>query len=78
MQESKNSAVKMRTISEAYKELLKLDPHTAVTKYRIKQLVRTGVIPSIPAGTRKVYINFNTLLDYLSHPERYPAPQKEG
>lgn len=64
----------MRTIDEAYNELVKLDPNTAVTKYRIKMLVRSGVIPSIPAGAKKVYINFNTLLDYLSHPEKYQAP----
>lgn len=65
--------VMMRTIDEAYKELVKLDPNTAVTKYRIKMLVKSGIIPSIPAGSKKVYINFNTLIDYFQHPENYPA-----
>ena len=68
-----HAPVIMRTIDEAYKELVKLDPNTAVTKYRIKQLVKTGIIPSVPAGSRKVYINFNTLLEYLAHPENFPT-----
>ena len=75
--ENSSSFVLMRTIDEAYNELIKLDPNTAVTKYRIKQLVKSGVIPAVPAGLKKVYINFNTLLDYLAHPERYSAhPEK--
>ena len=77
MQDFKNIAVKMRTIDEAYKELVKLDPNTAVTKYRIKMLVKSGIIPSIPAGSKKVYINFNTLIDYFQHPENYPARIEE-
>ena len=67
------NSIKMRTISEAYEELVKLDPDTAVTKYRIKMLVKNGIIPTVPAGSKKVYINFNTLLDFLAHPENYPA-----
>ena len=43
MQDFKNIAVKMRTIDEAYKELVKLDPNTAVTKYRITMLIITAI-----------------------------------
>lgn len=70
------TVVLMRTIDEAYQALVKLDPDTAVTKYRIKMLVKSGVIPTIPAGNKKVYINFNTLIDYLTNPEKYPVPEK--
>lgn len=78
MQNFKNNVpVMMRTISEAHKELLKLDPHTAITKYRIKTLVKNGVIPTVSAGKKKVCINFYTLLDYLAHPRNYPVPEEE-
>lgn len=64
--EKKN--VRIRTIEEAYKEIVKMDPDTKVTKYFIKTLVMSGIIPSIQVGKKKRLINIDLLLDMLSNP----------
>ena len=56
---------RMRTISEAASELRKIDPGTAVTPYRIRQLVLAGEIPCVTAGNKRL-VNMETLLRYLS------------
>ena len=43
---------RMRTIQEAAAELRKIDPGTAVTPYRIRQLVLDGTIPHVKAGNK--------------------------
>lgn len=58
---------RMRTVSEAARELKKLDPSTAVTEYHIRRLVLSGKLPRLKAG-KKYLINFDTLLDYLAQP----------
>ena len=57
----------MRTIPEAAKELKKMDEHTAVTEYHIRQLALSGVLPRVKAG-RKLLINLDTLIEYLTDP----------
>ena len=58
---------RMRTVPEAAKELKEMDEHTAVTEYHIRQLALSGVLPRVQAG-RKILINFDLLLEYLSDP----------
>ena len=62
---------RMRTIGEAAAELRKIDPGTAVTPYRIRQLVLDGSIPHVKAGNKRL-VNLDTLLPYLEHA---PAPE---
>lgn len=64
---------RMRTIGEAAAELRKIDPGTAVTPYRIRQLVLDGTIPHVKAGNKRL-VNLDTLLRYL---ETAPAPEPE-
>ena len=42
--------VRMRFAAQALDELRKLDPKTPVTLRFIKQLMRTGAIPSVPVA----------------------------
>ena len=58
---------RMRTVSEAAKELKEMDENTAVTEYHIRQLALSGVLPRVQAG-RKMLINFDLLLEYLQNP----------
>ena len=58
---------RMRTVHEAAQELKAIDEHTAVTEYHIRQLALSGVLPRVQAG-RKLLINFDLLLEYLSDP----------
>ena len=58
---------RMRTVSEAARELKKVDPSTAVTEYHIRRLVLSGKLPKIKAG-KKYLINLDALIAYLASP----------
>ena len=58
---------RMRTISEAVREIKALDPHTAITEYHIRQLAVSGVIPRVKAG-KKYLINLDMLIEYMNDP----------
>jgi len=54
---------------EAYEEIKKADPGTAITMNYIRKLVITGAVPSMRAGSRYL-INMDDLESYLSNPQR--------
>lgn len=56
---------RMRTLDEAYAELLKVDADTSLSKYSLRKLVLSGSIPCVEIGHRRL-INFDALLLYLS------------
>lgn len=58
---------RMRTIKEAAQEIKELDEHTALTQWRIRELVLSGVLPAVRAGN-KILLNLDTLFEYLSNP----------
>ena len=58
---------RMRTISEAVSEIRAADPNSAVTPYRVRQLILSGVLPSVRAGN-KYLVNLDLLLEYLNEP----------
>ena len=64
---------RMRTIQEAAAALRKIDPDTAVTPYRIRQLVLDGTIPHVRAGNKRL-VNLDILLEYLA---AAPAPEPD-
>jgi len=64
--------IRMRTINEAYTALKEQDPHTAITPYRIRHLVKQGAIPTVSAGN-KYLINMDTLEKYLANLYAPPA-----
>lgn len=68
------SLPRMRIIKEAYAELKSLDPGTGVTEYYIRQLAKSGQVPQVRAG-RKILINFDELLSYLSGSVSQPEEQ---
>ena len=67
---------RMRTIQEAAAELRRIDPNTAVTPYRIRQMVLDGTIPHVSAGNKRL-VNLDTLLNYFATPCTSPAPLPE-
>jgi len=58
---------RMRTISEAIKEIRETDPQTALTQTALRRMVKIGEIPSVRAGC-KYLVNLDTLFEYLSNP----------
>lgn len=58
---------RMRTVKEAAAELKELDPHTALSEWRIRELALSGVLPRVQAG-KKLLINLDILIEYLNDP----------
>lgn len=56
---------RMRTIDEAYGEILKSDPQTSITKTAFRRFVRTGKIPSVKIG-RKTFVNLEAVARFFS------------
>ena len=68
--------VRMRFAAQALDELRKLDPETPVTLRFIKQLMRTGAIPSVPVGNgNRRLLNFDAREAYLENPSAEPVQQ---
>lgn len=63
---------KMRTIAEAFEHVKKSDPGTALTLYALRGMVKTGAIPSVKIG-RKRLICLDDLNEYLSGTAEVPA-----
>ena len=71
--------VRMRFAAQALDELRKLDPETPVTLRFIKQLMRTGAIPSVPVGNgNRRLLNFDALEAYLENPSAEPVQAAPG
>lgn len=62
--------IRMRTAKEAYEEILKADPDTAITLRAVQRIVKQGKIPITPVG-RKRLLNLDTLIDYFDNPDKY-------
>lgn len=58
---------RMRTVSEAAREIKALDPDTAITEHHIRQLAVSGRIPRVKAG-RKYLISLDLLIEYMTDP----------
>lgn len=60
---------RMRLMREAYEEIKKADPGTAITMNYIRKLVISEAVPSMRAGNRYL-INMADLEAYLVNPQR--------
>ena len=61
-----NSATPMmRTIPQAYRDLKKLDPDTAITMRALRRMVNNGELPTVTVASKHL-INMNLLFDMLS------------
>lgn len=58
---------RIRTINQAYEEIQQSDPNTAITAFRIRQLILNGAVPSFKAGKRYM-VDMDNLESYLSNP----------
>ena len=59
---------RMRTISEAIREIKAQDPSTAFTETALRRMIKAGNIPSVKIGA-KYLINLDVLYQYLANPE---------
>lgn len=57
-------APRMRTAPRALEILKQEDPGTDVTLYYLRGLIKTGAIPCVPVGRKKL-IDVDRLIDYL-------------
>ena len=66
--------VHSRTIREAAAWFKNRDPGTAITEYRIRQLVVSGTVPSMKVG-RKYLVTIEALEEYFNTPTPSKAKQ---
>lgn len=45
---------RIRTIDKAYDELKAKDPETAISRYLVRQMVKQGMVPSLPSGNKRL------------------------
>ncbi len=69
--------VNLRVLNEAYQEILRLDPKTAVSKNLVRQLALTGKVKTVMAGRRRL-INVDDLIEYLANPPQDQAEEVYG
>ena len=55
---------RMRVLAEAYKMLLHDDPGTNVSLNALRTIVKSGNIPTVQVGRKKL-LNYDELLEYL-------------
>ena len=55
---------RMRTAPGALEIIKEQDPDTAVTLHYLRRLIKTGAIPCIPVGRKKL-VNVDQLIEYL-------------
>ena len=67
---------KMRLIREVFDELHQIDPNSAITMYALRQLVRSGKIPSVNVG-RKILVNYYDVVKYFETPAPIITPDEE-
>lgn len=56
---------RMRTAEGVMAEIKAQDPETGISLYFIRGLIRSGDIPVVSAGRRKL-VNVDTVMDYLA------------
>ena len=44
----------IRTIDKAYDEIKARDPETALSRELVRQMIKTGMVPSLKVGNRKL------------------------
>ncbi len=57
--------MRIRTIEQAYSDIKSDDPDTAITLYRLRQLVIDGVIPFTKSGT-KYLVDLDAIQHYFT------------
>lgn len=55
---------RIRTLTETYQYIKKMDSETAITPNALRRMVVSGQIPCVKAG-KKYLIDLDTLLEYL-------------
>lgn len=45
---------RIRTIDQAYDEIKAKDPQTAISRYLVRQMVKQGMVPSLPSGNKRL------------------------
>ena len=69
--------MRMRTIDQAYAELLATDPRCALAKTALRRMVVSGRIPSVRVGP-KYLLDIDRLEEYLFTPGKAETPVTPG
>ena len=64
---------RMRTMPECMQMLRELDPGTALTLTALRRKVKSGELPSVKIGNKRL-VNFDLLVELLNTNLEQPAP----
>lgn len=62
-------AARMRFVQQALAELKAEDPNTNVTEHYLRQLVKSGAVPTVTVGRNRKLLNYDKLLEFLENPK---------
>lgn len=60
---------RMRFVQQALAELKAEDPNTNVTEHCLRQLVKSGAVPTVTVGRNRKLLNYDKLLEFLENPK---------
>lgn len=63
---------RMRTAEGVLAEIKKADPHSEVTLYYIRGLIRSGAVPVVSCGRKKL-VNVDAIMELLANGYEPPA-----
>ena len=55
----------IRTINAAYDEIKARDPETAISRELVRQMVKTGMVPSLSVGNKKL-VDVDVLQEHVA------------
>lgn len=61
---------KMRTAAGVLAEIKAIDPNTEVTLTMVRRIIKSGKVPVVNAGTKKL-VNVDAVVEYLEAGDRY-------
>jgi len=68
---------RLRLQKDAMAYIREKDPENALKPYALRQLIITGVIPTVSIGRKKL-VNLDVLESYMCNPESFACPAPTG
>jgi len=64
---------RLRLQKDAMAYIREKDPENALKPYALRQLIITGIIPTVTVGRKKL-VNLDVLESYMCNPEKFTCP----
>ena len=62
-------AARLRFVQQELAEIKAEDPNTNVTEHYLRQLVKSGAVPTVTVGRNRKLLNYDNLIEFLENPQ---------